>query len=383
MRRVIFGGSFDPPTLAHYDMGIKLAEHFDETIIIPTYVSPFKSGGAELSGEERLELLRKLFDGNKKITVSNIELVAGGTSYSYMTAEKFYNPSDELYIAIGSDGLGSLDKWARTDILAKIATFFIVARPYFKIKQSELSHAKDILKVEIAPFIGQEGSSSLLRVAVAFAKTAEVVPPLVAEYIDSHGLYRDYDYIVSRYNEFDMKKSRAEHIYRTTKAAIILAKLNNIDPDKAIRAALYHDIGKYVTREKLESLGIPWTDEIESLPSSCRHQLTGAAIAEKCFGETDQDVLSAIKTHTTGGKNMTTLQKIIFSADYIEEGRDFDGLDKIRAITYDNLDKGVIAILKNTLIYLKSVGESIAPATKEAYEYIISEKENKNGNINR
>lgn len=374
MKRVIFGGSFDPPTLAHYDMGVKLSEYFDETIVVPAFISPFKNGGAELSGNERLKLLKRLFAGNDKITVSDTELKAGGTSYSYMTAEKFYNPGDELYIAIGSDGLGSLDKWARTDILGKIVTFYVVERPYFSVRQTELDRAREILKVEVAPFIGKEGSSSLLRVAVAFGKAGEVVPPVVAGYIGKRGLYRDYDYIVSRYPEFDMKQSRAEHIYRTTKAAILLAKLNGVSTDKAIKAALYHDIGKYATREKLADLGIAWTNEIESLPESCRHQLTGAAIAKKCFGETDPDILAAIATHTTGAKNMSALQKVIFAADYIEEGRDFDGLDEIRAITYDNLDNGVKAILKNTISYLERAGQSIAPVTKQAYEYMISKK---------
>lgn len=384
MKRVIFGGSFDPPTLAHYDMGVKLSERFDETVVVPAFISPFKASGAELDGNERLELLEKLFDGNGKITVSDTELAAGGTSYSYMTAEKFYNPADELYIAIGSDGLASLNKWARTDILAEIATFYVVERPYFKVKQADLDNAGKILKVEVAPFIGKEGSSSLLRVAVAFGKAGEVVPPLVADYIKTRGLYRDYDYIVSRYPEFDMKKSRAEHIYRTTKAAILLAKLNGVSTDKAIRAALYHDIGKYVTRERFESLGLTWTDEIEALPESCRHQLTGAAIAEKCFGETDPDVLAAIKTHTTGAKNMSALQKVIFAADYIEEGRDFEGLAPIRATVYDDLDAGVTAIFKNTISYLTRAGQSIAPVTTEAYEYMISQKENNtNGNSKR
>lgn len=374
MKRVIFGGSFDPPTLAHYDMGVKLSEYFDETIVVPAFISPFKNGGAELSGNERLKLLKRLFADSDKITVSDTELKAGGTSYSYMTAEKFYNPGDELYIAIGSDGLGSLDKWARTDILGKIVTFYVVERPYFSVRQTELDRARAILKVEVAPFIGKEGSSSLLRVAVAFGKAGEVVPQVVAGYIGKRGLYRDYDYIVSRYPEFDMKQSRAEHIYRTTKAAILLAKLNGVSTDKAIKAALYHDIGKYVTREKLADLGIAWTNEVEALPESCRHQLTGAAIAKKCFGETDPDILAAIATHTTGAKNMSALQKVIFAADYIEEGRDFDGLDEIRAITYDNLDNGVKAILKNTISYLERAGQSIAPVTKQAYEYMISKK---------
>ena len=76
MRRVIFGGSFDPPTLAHLDMGLKLAERFDQTIVVPAYISPFKKGGAELDGSERELLLKKLFGSNDKITVSAEEIAA-------------------------------------------------------------------------------------------------------------------------------------------------------------------------------------------------------------------------------------------------------------------------------------------------------------------
>ena len=80
---------------------------------------------------------------------------------------------------------------------------------------------------------------------------------------------------------------------------------------------------------------------------------------------------------------MSALQKVIFAADYIEEGREFDGLDKIRELTYDNLDEGVIAILKNTIAYLEASGQEIAPVTREACEYMTLNKENTNGNNER
>ena len=65
---------------------------------------------------------------------------------------------------------------------------------------------------------------------------------------------------------------------------------------------------------------------------------------------------------------MNVYQKIVFAADYIEDGRSFDGIEKIRATTYDDLDRGVVAILRNTIDYLEKKGEPIAPETKEALE---------------
>ena len=369
MKRAIFGGSFDPLTLAHYDLAIKLTEHFDEVIVVPAYVSPFKIGEMDLSGEERLELLKRAFAPYPSITVSDCEIKGEGTSYSYITAEKFYHEEDQLYFVIGSDCLFALDKWARPDRLKKTVTFLVVKRPYYPIKQEDLDRARKIFKVEIASFDGKEGSSSLLRVAVAFGKQREVVPETVADYIEQKGLYRDYRYITERYDEFGIKPSRAEHIYRTANSAILLAKLNGANTEKVVRAALLHDIAKYMDEQSLEKYGVEYDEAVTSLPPACRHQITGARLALKAYGETDSDVISAIESHTTGAKKMNIYQKIIFSADYIEEGRSFDGVEKIRALTYENLDDGITAIFENTIKYFALKGEELAPVTIEAYEY--------------
>lgn len=372
MRRVIFGGSFDPPTNSHYDMGVRLAGLFDEVIVVPAWVSPFKPEGAGASGPDRLRMCRILFEDIPKVTVSDFEIMSGGTSYSYITAEHFAEEGVMLYYAIGSELLKGLPRWKNSYSLAKNAIFYIVPRPGFPVDEDELSAARKVYRVEVAPFTGAEGSSSLLRAAVPFGKAREVVMPSVADYIEANGLYRDYDYITSRYDEFGLKPSRREHIYRTAKAAIILAKLNGASTSAATRAALLHDITKYLTDEQCEAYGI-LTPEARRLPESCRHQATGAAAAEKLFGETDREVTDAIATHSTGAAGMTTLQKIIFAADYIEDGRDFAGVEPVRALTYENLDRGVLAIMENTLAYLGERGAEIAPATREAYEYLKEE----------
>ncbi len=370
--RVIFGGSFDPVTNAHIDMAKKLAERFDEVVVVPTYISPFKKGGASLDGEERLALLKSELDGIKNLTVSDIELSVTSPSYSYITAQKLSEEGVKLYFAIGSDGLDTLDKWVRPDILAKTVTFYIVDRPYFKIDERALKRAREIYDIEIANFLGKEGSSALLKAAVAFSKEAEVVPSGVAKIIREKGLYRDYCYITERYDELKLKASRVEHIYRVCKMAIILAKKAKVSTDKAIKAALMHDITKYLTDSELLTLGV--TDFGENLPTTCRHQITGAQIAKIVFGETDEEILSAISAHTTGKENMTALDKIIFAADYIEEGRDFNGVEKIRKITLENLDEGIKAIVINTVKYLENNGMEIASITKKLYDSYRSEK---------
>ena len=367
--RVIFGGSFDPFTKAHLDMVQKLSTHFDEVIVVPSYVSPFKPNGASLSGEERLSLVKAETQQYKNVTVSNCELTAQGTSYSYITAEKFVENDVKLYFAIGSDGLSTLDKWANPDgRLQKAVTFFVVMRPYFPISDDDLSRARKTFDVEVAPFIGEEGSSTLLKVAVAFSKECEVVPSQVAKVINEKGLYGDYKYITDRYDEFKITPRRKEHIYSTAKSAILLAKLNGANTEKAVKSALMHDISKYLSEEDILGYGI--TEKAEFLPKSCRHQITGALLAQKVYGENDKEILDAIKTHTTGAEEMTLLQKIVFCADYIEDGRNFARIQEIRALTYNDLEKGMEAILKNTVEYLEKSGEEISPITKRVYDEI-------------
>ena len=80
--------------------------------------------------------------------------------------------------------------------------------------------------------------------------------------------------LIHIYPRFNLKKSRIDHVYRTAKAAILLAKLNGADTEKTIRAALLHDIAKYLTREDLDKEGIKFTPQMQALPAPCVHQLT-------------------------------------------------------------------------------------------------------------
>lgn len=363
--RVIFGGSFDPVTKAHIDFIQKLSGVFDEVIVVPTYISPFKGNGAVLSGEQRLELVKKETEGIPRVTVSDIELKAGGTSYSYLTAKAFLRKDTPLYFAIGSDGLGSLHRWAHPEELARDVIFFVAERPFFAIEQAQLEKAREAFRVEVAPFVGAEGSSTILKIAVAFGKEDEIVPKHTAEYIRSNHLYRDYCYITERYNEFGLKPSRVEHIYRVAKASAILAAKNGVDAKKAVKAALMHDITKYLTAEQLKAYGV--TEKAEHLPEPVRHQVTGALLARQAYGETDEEILAAIATHSTAAEQMTTLQKITFCADYIEDGRSFDGISEIRALTYANLDEGYGEILRSTIKYLTENNMLMAEITPRAY----------------
>ena len=65
---------------------------------------------------------------------------------------------------------------------------------------------------------------------------------------------------------------------------------------------------------------------------------------------------------------MTLLEKIVFTADYIEPGRDeAPDLDRLRQLSFIDLDQAVVEILKQTLDYLEETGKEIDPQTELTY----------------
>lgn len=115
--------------------------------------------------------------------------------------------------------------------------------------------------------------------------------------------------------------------------------------------------------------GLEVTDaEYKALP--VLHAKYGAWLAEHKYQITDREILDAIGCHTTGRPEMTTLDKILYIADYIEPRRyKAENLPKIRRLAYEDLDETMYAILAGTLDYLEKKGGSIDPLTAQAYEY--------------
>ena len=98
------------------------------------------------------------------------------------------------------------------------------------------------------------------------------------------------------------------------------------------------------------------------------HAKTGAAVARAQFGVSDE-VYNAIRWHTTGKPDMTLLEKIIYMADYIEPNRDFPGVEKLRELAYEDLDKAMALGLEMSLEDIRSYGQEPYKDTVQAYEW--------------
>ncbi|HHV46934.1 MAG TPA: HD domain-containing protein [Tissierellia bacterium] len=148
---------------------------------------------------------------------------------------------------------------------------------------------------------------------------------------------------------------RYEHSLRVMEKSVELAKIYNVSVEKAAVAGLLHDCGKLKGGINLLKLAEDFDIILDSMTKNNHeliHSVLGAAIAEKEYGIVDEDVLNAIRFHTTGRENMSKLEKIVYIADMIEPGRSFEGVDDIRKLALVDLDKALILSIDNTLKFV-------------------------------
>ncbi|MGT2887812.1 bis(5'-nucleosyl)-tetraphosphatase (symmetrical) YqeK [Streptococcus didelphis] len=198
--------------------------------------------------------------------------------------------------------------------------------------------------------------------------------------------YHDYipynrDQLLARIAE-QMSSKRFEHVLGVEKAAIELAELYGYDKNKAGLAGLLHDYAKecpdklfidLINKYQLSSELLNWNNNVW-------HGMVGIYKLQEDLQLQDKEILRAIEIHTVGAAKMTLLDKILYVADYIEEGRDFPLVNQARQIAKESLDKAVAFETVHTVAYLASKAVPIYPQTLETYNafcHHLKEEKNK------
>lgn len=171
----------------------------------------------------------------------------------------------------------------------------------------------------------------------------------------------------------ELEPKRYEHTIGVADTAFSLALRYGSNPEKAYVAGLLHDCAKCYDNDKKIALckkyDVNLTD-IEKENPFLIHAKLGAAVAREKYEVKDPEILEAIKYHTTGKANMGLLEKIVFSADYMEPNRKMIlGLEEIRSVIFNDLDYALYLILNNTIKHLNNKKQIIDPASAEALEY--------------
>lgn len=173
--------------------------------------------------------------------------------------------------------------------------------------------------------------------------------------------------------EKELKYTRFIHTLGVAFTAASLAERHGADMRRAETAGILHDCAKCIDVGKMEQICEKAGMEISPLEhgnGSLLHSKAGCVLARDKYGVEDPEILNAIACHTTGKPDMTALEKIIFIADYIEPGREAaPHLDEIRRAAFEDLDRALCIILKDTLDYLHETGKPIDEMTQKTYDW--------------
>lgn len=371
MKTGIYGGAFNPVHKEHINIALaaKAALGLDRLIVIPTYISPHKSGDMSAKGKDRLEMCRLAFAGYSGVEVSDYELKRGGISYSYVTCRHFKKlyPEDELYFIIGADSLQGFYSWRNPEEILKCVTLAVCAREDAEGLKADLKKFQVRFKRETVSFdyVGKAVSSTRIRALAAIGEDISAyVPNAVKRRICGGKLYYLPELAgVKKY----LTAERWQHTVGVTVMAAENSRRARVCEIDAIYAAVLHDCAKYLGADAPELKGFKCP---EGVPPPVVHQFSGAYVAEHTFGIKDEAVLNAICYHTSGRENMSGLEKLIFLSDLLEEGRDYNGVEELREIFKRDIDQCLKVALERQLKRLKSLGSEIYPLTRRAYEYI-------------
>lgn len=350
MRIGIMGGTLDPVHNGHLQIAqaVREACSLDSILLLPAGDPPHKK---RKSGKfDRLEMAKRVVAGQPHMSVSDIEVLREGTTYTVDTLCQLHamDPDVEWVYIIGADTVNVVHHWRNFPEVAQMCSFAAVSRPGFEDDELRIQARK--LSEEYGALIcflnvsGPDISSTEIRNAVAQGRSIdEMVPKSVAEYIREKGLYLcDYSW-----DELEQKLAlklaygRYRHTLGVAETAVRLASRNGVDPQHARLAALLHDCAKNMPTQEMIDLvrvGVPDADEEELHTEPVLHAPAGMIVARRDYGVKNPAILSAIRRHTLGDADMTPLETLIFVSDFIEPGRKpFEGLDEVRQMAETDL----------------------------------------------
>lgn len=186
-------------------------------------------------------------------------------------------------------------------------------------------------------------------------------------------LLADREALLTRVRE-QMHEKRYRHTLGVAACARELAEHYGADPEKAELAGYLHDYCKCWPTEKMREILLrhDLPQELIAGEKELWHAFAGAITIQNELGVTDPGILQAVRYHTTGRVGMSLLEKVVCVADYIEPGRVFPGVEQIRALAENNLERALAHALGGTIRFLIEQHKTVYPLTLFAYNDVVS-----------
>ncbi len=381
----IMGGTLDPVHQGHIRMAVSALEnqHLGRVLMLPSGNPPHKSGVTP--GEDRFRMLSAACAGLSGLEPCRVEIDREGVIYTVDTLsilrEKY--PKAALFYIIGADTLMELHKWRNFETVLTLCTFLVCPRSW-SYSPAELTAERKRLTALGGSFIMLDMdvidiSSTEVREDIRAGAATPLLPVQVREYASAAGLYgatkripQGAQWLDSLWHTLSLK--RFSHTLAVADTARHLAMIHHLDPVKAEIAGLLHDCAKCLPLKEMQRIAREnrLTDDEAILESGALlHSVVGAFLAKTEYGVEDEEIISAIRNHTTGAPGMSKLDMAVWLSDTIEPTRTpYPLLDKVRMLAGLSLEKAMLASLEGTLQHVKKKGDAVHPATVATIDWL-------------
>ncbi len=356
MKIGLFGGSFNPIHKGHMKIAKEAIKFLklDKLIFIPCAKNPFKKDNDYVDGQDRINMINLVLED--KMEVSSFEIDRKGISYTIDTVKYFRNKyrDDELFFIIGSDNLTKLSKWKDIDEIVKNVSISVFKRKEDINKTNIKKYNCILINNKIYP----ESSTSFLN------GNFNYVDEKVLRYIGQHKLY--FESILK--NILDDK--RYLHSLHARDFAIELAKSIKYDIKEAAFSALVHDIAKHIAndnKDEARKIIKKYEPQQVNIEDYKLHQEVGYIILKHIFN-IEEEIAHAVRVHTSLDLELSTLDKIVYLADKLCQGRKYEGIQKDRQLALKDIDLGLKAVIQRTIDFNLAKGVTFTDEQKRIYE---------------
>lgn len=374
----IMGGTFNPPHLGHIKMAQSALKNLslDKVIFMTGGNPPHKDGFSMLKADIRHAMVLESIKGIDGLFASEYEITKKEYSYTADTLEylKKKNPEDELFFILGADSLDYIDRWFKPEKIFKLSKVVTFARKGYDCqnKKKEILEKFGVDIIFLEDDIPDISSTTIRTYADMGLSLSGFVAPGVYDMIKEGKFYEGEFSKLRCKVQNELKPERFLHTLGVCKMAAELSKRFGEDVEKAYKAALLHDCAKNIPKDEMYSMceksGV-FLDEFEKKTPSLVHAKLGAYLVKEKYKIDDEDIINAVKWHTLGRVGMTKLEKIIFVADMIEEGRNFKWAEEIRKKGFDDLDNLVSVCADSTIQFNEGKGNELHPNAYMVRDY--------------
>ncbi len=381
----IMGGSLDPVHDGHLFMARSaiVSAGIDRVLMLPSGNPPHKPHVTP--GEDRWRMLCAACAGQEGLEPCREELDRPGIIFTVdtLTILKEKYPKAEFYYLIGADTLMELKNWREYGRVLQLCRFLVFPRTS-RWSRTELENERDRLTLLGGRIQWLEAevptvSSTGVREAIQSGRPTPHLPIAVQEYAEACGLYGASPRILEARAWLEklhtaLTPKRFAHTLSVAATARQLALRHGADPLRAEMAGLLHDCAKCLPLKDMQRIARDnrlTDDPGEMETGALLHAIVGKHVARTEYGVTDEAVLSAIRSHTTGLPGMSKTDMAVWLADAIEPTRaPYPMLEELRAMAEVSLEKAILLSMESSLAYLRKKGWTISPVTAQTAAWL-------------